>query len=413
MRPLSAVRVVDFTDIWAGPWSARMLRELGAHVIKVEGPRQQPRTSDPNLLRVQIASDERDDRGRPKYFRNAYQTMTNPGKDHVALNLKDADGVELFRSLVAVSDVVIENWAPHVMPSLGLGYDDLRKVRPDVIMLRTSAMGQTGPEFRYTGLGATAEVMSGLCTISGYEGGEPQKSGINYGDPFAGVHGAYAIVAALLRRSRTGKGALIDLSLTESLITTLGEYTVGMSMTGEQPPSMGNRHQYKAPHNVYRCAGEDDWVFVEAGSEAEFQALCRAIDRPELAEDARFKDIATRKANEDALDDEITSWTSGRTHMEAMQTLQRAGVPAGAVLDGNDVVRDPHHLANRAFEWVEHPDGKSYPIPQMPWRVPSAPPEEATPVPAFGDDNFRVFTELCGVPADRVKGMLESEAILS
>ncbi len=413
MRPLSGVRVVDFTDIWAGPWSGRLLRELGAHVIKVEGPRQQPRKSDPNLLRVQIVSDERDDRGRPKYFRNAYQTMTNPGKDHVALNLKEADGAELFRSLVAVSDVVIENWAPHVMPSLGLGYDDLRAVRPDVIMLRTSAMGQTGPEFRYTGLGATAEVLSGLCTISGYEGGEPQKSGINYGDPFAGIHGAFAILAALLRRSRTGKGALIDLSLTESLITTLGEYTVGASMNGEQPPRMGNRHAAKAPHNVYRCAGDDEWVFVEAGSEAEFRALCAAIGRPQLAEDPRFRDVAARKANEDALDAEIAAWTTGRPHVEAMETLQRAGVPAGAVLDGGEVVRNPHHEANGAFAWVEHPDGKSYPIPQMPWRAPSAPRQEATPVPAFGADNFRVFTELCGVPPGRVEGMLESEAILS
>ena len=413
MRPLSGIRVVDFTDIWAGPWSARLLRELGAHVIKVEGPRQQPRASDPNILRVQIATEERDDRGRPRYFRNAYQTMTNPGKDHVALNLKDDEGAELFRSLVAVSDVVIENWAPHVMPSLGLGYEDLRKVRPDVIMLRTSAMGQSGPEHRYTGLGATAEVLSGLSTISGYDGGEPQKSGINYGDPFAGIHGAYAIMAALLRRSRTGRGALIDLSLSESLITTLGEYTAGVSMNGEQPPRMGNRHPGKAPHNVYPCAGEDDWVFLEAGSESEFQALCTTIGRPELIEDPRFKDVALRKANEDALDAEISAWTSGRSHMEAMDTLQRAGVPAGAVLDGDEVVRNPHHEANRAFAWVDHPDGKSYPIPQMPWRVPSAPTEEAVAVPAFGADNFRLFTELCGEQPDRVERMLESEAILS
>ena len=318
MRPLSGVRVVDFTDIWAGPWAARMLRELGAHVVKVEGPRQEPKPPDVNIARVQIVSDDNDDRGRPKYARNAYQTMTNPGKDHVALNLKDAEGAELFRSLVAVSDVVIENWAPHVMPSLGLGYNDLRKVRPDVIMLRTSAMGQTGPEYRYTGLGATAEVLSGLSTISGYAGGEPQKSGINYGDPFAGIHGAFAVLAALLRRSRTGKGALIDLSLCESLITTLGEYTVGMSMNGEQPPRMGNRHLRKTPHNVYPCAGEDDWVFLEAGSEAEFLALCTAIGRPELAEDQRFKDAAARKDNEDALDSEITAWTSGISHIEAM-----------------------------------------------------------------------------------------------
>ena len=390
-----------------------MLRELGAHVVKVEGPRQEPKPPDVNIARVQIVSDDNDDLGRPKYARNAYQTMTNPGKDHVALNLKDAEGAELFRSLVAVSDVVIENWAPHVMPSLGLGYDDLRKVRPDVIMLRTSAMGQTGPEYRYTGLGATAEVLSGLSTISGYAGGEPQKSGINYGDPFAGIHGAFAVLAALLRRSRTGKGALIDLSLCESLITTLGEYTVGMSMNGEQPPRMGNRHLSKAPHNVYPCAGEDDWVFLEAGSEAEFLALCTAIGRPELAEDPRFNDAASRKANEDALDAEIAAWTSGLSHSEAMETLQRAGVPAGAVLDGGEVVRDPHHVANGAFAWVDHPDGKTYPIPQMPWRIPSAPQERANPVPPFGEDNFRVFAELCGVSPDRVEGMLESKAILS
>ncbi len=413
MRPLSGVRVVDFTDIWAGPWSSRMLRELGAHVVKVEGPRQQPRPPEVNVFRVQIVSDEKDDKGRPKYFRNAYQTMTNPGKDHVALNLKDAEGVELFKSLVAVSDVVIENWAPHVMPSLGLGYEDLRKVRPDIIMLRTSAMGQTGPEHRYTGLGATAEVLSGLCTVSGYEGGEPQKSGINYGDPFAGIHGAFGILGALLRRSRTGKGALIDLSLSESLVTTLGEFTVGVSMSGEQPPRMGNRHPVKAPHNVYRCEGEDNWVFLEAGAEAEFKALCTAMGRPQLANDPRFADAERRKANEDALDAEIAAWTSGRSHMEVMETLQRVGVPAGAVLDGGDVVRNPHHEANGAFAWVGHPDGKSYPIPQMPWRVPTAPPEEAVAVPAFGEDNIRIFTELCGVPAERVGEMLESEAILS
>ena len=412
MRPLSGVRIVDFTDIWAGPWSARLLRELGAHVVKVEGPRQQPRPPDANLFRVQIVSDDMDDLGRPTYFRNAYQIMTNQGKDHVALNLKDADGVELFKSLVAVSDVVIENWAPHVMSSFGLGYENLRKVKPDIIMLRTSAMGQTGPERAYTGLGATAEVMSGLCTISGYRNGEPQKSGINYGDPFAGIHGAFAIVAALLRRSRTGKGTVIDLSLCESLVTTLGEYTAGVSMNRTQPPRMGNRHQRRAPHNVFRCRGEDEWVFIGAGSEAEFEALCGAMERPDLVSDARFRDFRCRKANEDALDVEIASWTAGRSKFEAMDTLQRARVPAGAVLNAEEVVHDPHHEANGAFQWVDYPDGKTYPIPQMPWRMPTAPAEKTEAVPAFGADNRRVFGELCGLQPETVEALLEAGSIL-
>ena len=413
MKPLSGVRALDFTDIWAGPWSSRMLRELGAHVVKVEGPRQQPRAPEVAIRRALIMSDELDDRGRPTYYRNAYQTMTNPGKDHVALDLKQAEGVELFKTLVSISDVVLENWAPHVMPSLGLGYEELRRVKPDIIMLRTSAMGQTGPEWAYTGLGATAEVLSGLSTITGYENGEPQKSGLNYADPFAGIHGAFALMAALLRRDSTGQGTVIDMSLRESLGTILGEYTVGQSMNGTQPPRMGNRHPTISPHNVYRCQGEDRWVFIEARTEAQFKSLCDAIGRPDMADDPRFADQRMRKANEDLLDEAISSWTSERSHHDAMNTLQRVGVPAGAVLDVGEVVDDPHHKANTAFRWVDHANGKAYPLPQMPWRVPTAPREDVPAVPVYGDANRRVFEELCGVLSERVDALLESEAILS
>ena len=413
MKPLKGIRVLDFTDIWAGPWTSRILLDLGAHVIKIEGPSQKPRLPQGAFRAAIIVSPETDEQGRPRYFRNGYQTITNPGKDHIALDLKKEEAVALFKGLVQISDVVVENYAPRVMDNLGLGYQDLRKVRPDIIMLRVSAMGHTGPEREYTGLGFTAELLSGMDSITGYENGEPHKTGINYGDPIAGVHGALAVIGALIRRTETGKGTMIDLSLRESLSMLLGEHILGYSMNQQQQPRLGNRDQRMAPHNIYRCQGDDRWVLVAVGSDSEFASLCDVIGHPELADDSRFTDKESRKGNERELDSYIEAWTSQQTHYEAMHALQKAGVAAGAVLNTEELVNDPHMTHNGAFQWIELPNGKSYPIPQLPWRIPSAPHPNLTPTPPYGNHNRYIFEELISLSHQEVDTLIETGAILT
>ena len=412
-KPMEGVRVLDFTDIWAGPWVARIMSDLGAHVIKVEGPRQVPGQPVGLLRQASIIDLEKDDRGRPRYSRNAYQTMCNPGKDHVALYLKKEEAVDLFKRLVQISDVVVENYAPRVMENLGLGYKSLCDVKPDIIMLCVSAMGQTGPERDYTGLGFTAELLSGMDTVTGYENCEPHKSGINYGDPIAGVHGALAVTAALLRRVETGQGMLLDLSLRESLSMVLGEFLVGYSMTQTQPPRKGNRHTRMAPHNIYRCLGDDKWVTISVGDDGEFAALCQAVGQPALAEDPRFANETSRKANERELDPQLEEWCGQRTHYEAMHQLQAAGVAAGAVLNTEEVVNDPHMVQAGAFQWVEHPNGKTYPLPQLPWDIPTAPRPDLTAAAAFGAHNRDVWGDLVGLNADALDALMESEVVLT
>ena len=383
--PLEGVRVVDLSMVWAGPFGARLLGDYGAEVIKVESPRQWDLLRGLGLI----------PRTTPKWYdMSAYFNHNNRDKYAIALDLGVALGRETLLKLIAVSDVVVENYRADVMDNLGLGYQALREVNPRIISVSMPGHGKTGPEKDYVAYGTNVEQLSGLVSVSGYEGGEPMKTGFSYGDPMAGTALVAAVALALRRRNRTGEGGYIELAQRENLTMFTGEFLVDYSMNHQLREPIGNRHPLYAPHNRFRSAGDDRWVTIACETDAQFNALCQAIGQPELAEDTRFATNAARKAHEDALDAIIDEWTRDRGHYEAMHQLQRFGVPSGAVLTIPELMADPQLRSRGAWAPHTHPAAGTWEMETPPWRLTRTPGHIRFPAPGFGQHNSYVFRDL-------------------
>jgi crotonobetainyl-CoA:carnitine CoA-transferase CaiB-like acyl-CoA transferase len=392
--PLDGLRVIDLTAVWAGPFGARMLGDYGAEVIKVESPRQW------DLLRSlgQIP------RTTKNWFNmSAYFNHNNRDKYGFALDLSSQLGKDTLFKLVAVSDVIVENFRADVMDNLGLTYEAVRAVNPRIIYVSMPGHGKTGPEKDYVAYGTNVEQVAGIVSISGYEGDDPMKTGFSYGDPIAGTALVAAVAMAVRQRNRTGEGTYIELAQRETLGMFVGEYVVDYSMNGEERLPMGNRHLNMAPHNRYRCAGDDSWITIACEDDAQFKALCTVIGQPELAEDARFATNAERKANERELDPIIDAWTSVRGHYEAMYILQNAGVPAGAVLTIPELVADPHMNMREAWTEHTHPDAGTWTMEAPPWKFSRTPGHIRMPAPGFGQHNSYVLRDLLKLDEGEIK----------
>jgi len=408
--PLARVRVADLTQVWAGPYATKFLADMGAEVIKVES------TQRPDAERM--AAGPRRSRLYPDYVpgerffnRKAEFVEYNRNKQSITLDLTSTAGVALFKSLVQASDIVVENYSTGVMDRFGLGYDVLRQIRPDVIMLSMPGFGSTGPEANVRAYGPIQEAMSGLTSITGYLGDAFLETREYYGDPTAGAFGAAALFAALWHRRRTGRGMFIDLSQREAMIACLPELVLEHAMTGRTLQSTGNRHPYKAPHGCYRCAGEDNWLVLSVGSDREWQAFCRAIDRPELIHDARFTTALERLKHQDELDLLVGEWARGRDHNDAMRHLQAHGVAAEAVLNVAELATDPHYRARGFLERVEHPEAGTHLTTGISWQIGGLAAHIRQPAPGLGQHNALVLGELLGV-SEEVRERLTSANII-
>ena len=328
---LSGVRVIDLTRVWAGPLAGRILGDFGAHVVKV---------SDPRI---------------PQDRMMGTNNKLNRNKDHIALRLDLAEGRDALLDLAAVADVVIESFRPHVMRNFGLDYAALRRARPDVIVCSMSGYGSQGANAEFPAYGTSVESITGIPSLMGYAGEMPMTSGIAYPDPVAGLNAVAAIMTALRHRTATGEGQFIDLALAEGPVCHIGEHIAAAAHNGGQPARAGNSHYEFAPHGVYRARGADRWVAIAVTCEAEWHALCEAMGRRELADDARFGDMAARKANETALNELIAGWTQSRDAIELARALQAAGVAAGAAHTNIDLLNDPHLREREFFVELDEP----------------------------------------------------------
>lgn len=391
--PLEGVRVVDLSMVWAGPFGARLLGDYGAEVIKVESPRQWDLLRGLGLI----------PRTTPKWYdMSAYFNHNNRDKYALALDLGQPLGRETLLKLVAVSDVLVENYRADVMGNLGLSYEAVREVNPRIIYVSMPGHGKTGPEKDYVAYGTNVEQLSGLVSVSGYEGGEPMKTGFSYGDPMAGTALVAAVALALRRRNRTGEGGYVELAQRENLTMFTGEHLVDYSMNRQLRAPIGNRHALFAPHNRFRCAGEDRWVTIACESDAQFAGLCRAIGQPDMAADKRFAWNAARKANEDELDAIIEAWTSVRGHYEVMHHLERFGVAAGAVLTIPELMADPQLRSRGAWTEHTHPTAGTWEMEAPPWRLSRTPGHIRFPAPGFGEHNSYVFREVLDLDEDEI-----------
>ena len=399
--PLKGIRVVEFTSAWAGPYATCLLGFLGAEVIKVE-------------------SQQRPDHSRIISFTTgkAFQTLNesevfnnlNLNKRSVCLNLKKPEAVEIAKRLIEISDVVMENMRPGVVPRLGLGYDAAKEVKPDIIYISSSACGQTGPDREYIGYAPTFAALAGLPHVTGYPDWPPSNF-LGSIDLRSACTSAFAILAALYYHQQTGEGQYIDLASQEAIATYAGDIFLDYVMNQRVPTRQGNQNDVMAPHNCYRCKGEDKWISIAVATQLEWVSLCNAMGKSDLIDDPRFVDMSHRKINEETLDGIIAEWTKNLDAYEAMTLLQNAGVAATPSLSSEDLFTDSHLKERSIFRQVDHPViGKSWVI-APPWQLTETPATINSCGPLLGEHTDEIFHDHLGMSPEQIGKLKEDQVI--
>ncbi len=400
-KALQGIRVVEFTFVAAGPYAGLLLGFMGAEVIRVESAKR----IDWSRVRGTVRGDPVADLNSSPSFNDF-----NLNKLSVRLNLKTPRGVELAKELVKISDVVIDNYAPGVMKKLGLDYDGLKAVKPDIIVISLTGFGTTGPEARYRAYGPTIAALGGLSHLTGYVDGVPTELRIAV-DLTNGTTAAFAILTALIHRQKTGVGQYIDFSFLENMGGFMGEALMDYTMNGRVQCSKGNLHDVMAPHNCYRCRGEDRWVSIAVATDEEWQALCNAMGNPDLAKEEKFSDALSRWKNQAELDKRIEEWTVHYDAYEVMKILQNAGVAAVPSFNNQDLFTDPHLNERGVWTSVQHPKtGKQVAL-NPPWKLSATPAEVYRPAPLFGEHNSYVLGELLGISKEEQEKLVKEEVI--
>lgn len=396
---LDGVRIIDFGWVLAEPYGSMLLSYMGAEVIKVETRTridEQRTHTGGGLLKDPDASS------------NFFEINMN--KKSITINLKTEKGIELAKKLVSTSDVVSENMRPGVMDKLGLGYDDLVKVKPDLVMLSLSGYGHTGPYSRYAAYAPCFSCFGGQAVLCGYADAEPNTMTSDC-DARAGTVGAFAILMALHIRNRTGKGNYIDLASYEALNMLIGDQMMDYSMNGRSPVRTGNHDAIMAPHNCYRCKGKDSWISIAVATDEEWEAFCKVLGSPEWSREEDFSTAYKRWKNQDRLDKLIEEWTVNYRQYEIMELLQSAGVAAMPSFKAKDLFTNPHLIAREAIAEVHHPVLGVRKTIAPPWKMSETPARIYKHPPLLGADNDYVFSEILGMPQAEIDRLKEEQVI--
>lgn len=387
--PLAGMLVLELGTLIAGPFAGRLLGDMGARVVKIEDPGR------PDPLRT-WGQGERD--GRHHFW-----TVHARNKESVTLDLRSEDGAGVFRELVARADVLVENFRPGTLEKWGLGPEQLHEINPGLVIGRVSGYGQTGPQATRAGYASVAEGVSGLRHLNGFPDQPPPRMALSIGDTLGGMFAVQGILAALLSRTTTGRGQVVDVALTESCLAVQESVIPDYDAAGVVRGPSGTRLEGIAPSNLYR-ASDGLWVIIAANQDTVFRRLCGAMKRPELADDPRFVDHSARGVNQDEIDGIISDWAAERTGEEIRATLDRAGVVVGPVNTVADVVRDEQFLARNML--VPHTvpgvddtvlgPGVVPVLADTPGQVVRG----GTPEPGF--DNEAVYRDLLGMDAERL-----------
>ena len=409
--PLEGIRVLDSTYVFALPYAGGLLSDLGAEVIKVEGPGR-PDVTRLGVLSGSVADNEP---GKDWWNRSGNYNLLNRGKRSLVLDMTDERGRDLFRQLVSISDVVMENFTPRVMRGWKLDYPNLRKIRPDVIMVSNTGYGHgEGPYSTYPAQATSQEATHGHCWVTGYRDGAPSKAGNSFVDFVAASAALFAIGAALRYRNRTGRGQWVDLAMYQSGVMLVSEYVMDAIANGREGGRIGNRHPYRAPQGCYPAQGQDQWITLSVGSDPQWEALCRLMDREELAADPQFADVLSRQRNHDRIDEIVSAWTAGHDKYELMHRLQGVGIPAGPVLTGKDVHFDPHYRSRGFLERVTYPEKRGIgtrPFMGRPYKFSGSPLQIRCPAPAFGQDNAPVLQGLLGMDEATYQRLVQDSVV--
>ena len=401
--PLRGIRILDLTHVWAGPLATRILADLGATVVKVEGPSSRgPRELRGGLPIGGWLGGEPPDE---PWNVNAVFVKLQRNKQSLAVDLKTDAGRETFLALVAVADVVMENFSARAMPSLGLDYEQLAAANPGIIYVSMPGFGRSGPYRDRVAFGPSVEPMSGLTTVMGYGPDEPRNTAMALMDPITGVNAAAAVVNAVRRRERTGEGGLVEMSLHEGGVAYSGPWLIEAQLLdcADGLAPIGNRHPEMAPHGVYRCAGDDAWVAIACRDDADWRALCGIV--PGLNPTAS---LTERQRDQDRIDASIGVWTASQTKDGATDALQQAGVPAGPVNITPDMTADLQ-IRERGF-FVPLEAGPT-PIPGNPIKMPGIGSDDWTACPRLGADNRAVLRDWLGYDDGRVEGLMKKRVL--
>ena len=414
---LKGIRVLDLSRVWAGPLASRMLGDMGAEVILIEAPLTVDKEAHEERKAKHVAGARSaffpdGDPGDEPWNRLGTYNDFNRNKLGIVLDLTAPQGQDIFKRLVKISDVVLENYTPRVMANFGLEYEILKQINPSLIMISMPGYGNTGTYRDYPAFGTSLEQHAGFSSLLGYPDSGPYRTQSTYTDPVAAINAASAVMLALYHRRRTdGWGQYIELAQIEASVCFLGEPVLDFAMNRRVPERRGNRHSSMAPHGTYRCLGDDAWLSIAIASDEEWRAFIEAIGCPTWTEDPRFDDSLGRWHHQNELDKRITEWTVHQEHHDAMHLLQRAGVTAGAVLNAEELMEDPHLAARGYFEEVTHPKAGTHLYPGLPIRLSDMPPGPRLPSPCIGQHSRYILTEILGMGAEETEPLFAADIV--
>ena len=398
---LEGVKVVDLMWVVAGPTATRMLADFGATVVRIESS---------NRVETARSIGPFHDNGQGPDHSGLFGNM-NANKLGLSLNLATEEGRGVLLDLVRWCDVLCESFSPRAMRNWGMSYDDLREIKPDLIMLSTCLFGQDGPLSDVAGFGTMGAAIGGYIALAGNPGGDPIGPYSAYTDYLSPRFAAATVLAALDHRDRTGEGTYIDQAQAESSLHFMSTALLDYSVNGRVPLPCGNDDPVMAPHGVYPAQGDDKWVAVAVRDDSDWSRLCRAIDRPDLAADRRFANAVSRRHNQANADAAIAAWTAQRSAQQAERELQWAGVPAGMVQNSADCLADPQLQHRGHFITLDHPVHGSTTIEAAKARMSATPARYRTSAPPWGRDNDQVLRQILNYDDEKIAQLAIADAL--
>jgi benzylsuccinate CoA-transferase BbsF subunit len=384
----SGLKILAFCWAVVGPLTMKFFADHGATVIRVETSKRPctMRSSAPYKDNV------------PGLNRGGYFNYFNSNIYSLSLNMGHPEGLKIAKKLVAATDVFMENYTPGVIEKWGLGYEELKKIKPDVIMLRQSGYGSQGPYKNLPAFGMVLTPIAGLPNFIGWPGKEPLPVGVSaYTDCISPRFATTALIAALDYRKRTGKGQLIDISQFEAAISFILPGVLDYAANGKEPERIGNSSPTACPHGIYACKGDDRWCTISVTTPEEWRYLCGEMGNELLGQDPKFKTFSQRKANEEALNETISKWTTNLTPEEVMHRLQKVGVAAGVVENIADVLNDPQLKQRNLFWKMKHPEMGEFTHLGESFMLSKTPSKAFSPSPLLGEHTEQICTELLGM----------------
>lgn len=392
-HPLSGIRILDLGQLYQGPYCGMILAHLGAEVIKVEPPSGE------------AVRHWHENKETPE------AQLLNPSKLGITLDLKSPAGTAAFEDLIAESDVLIENYRVGTMSDLGLGYDDLREINPELIYGHGSGFGDSGPYADYPAVDFTIQAMGGIMDSTGFPNQPPVKAGPALSDFLGGIHLASGVLAALYEREETGEGRYVEVGMFDCVYPIMISQLSKLVLGANKQPRTGNRHSEIAPYNVYE-AGDGHLALICTG-DRQWRKLADLMDRPDLLDDDRFETVAKRAANVEAVDDLVESWLVGQSVDEVVPTLLEHDIPAAAVNSIDDVVENPQLEHRGMLNWIEN-QGKGteeIPVPGSPIRFRGGDSPPVRPSPELGADTAAVLSTVAGYSEDEIDSLRSEDAI--